>query len=240
MADRRGPGAGVSPVLRIAELFGPTFQGEGPSTGQRAWFVRLSGCNLTCGWCDTRYTWDWSRFDRAAESRDMTADDVLQWALVEHPRLVVVTGGEPLLQQQALLPVLQGLHHAGVAVEIETNGTVAPDPAVIAVVTRFNVSPKLAGSGVTGPRRYKAAVLQALLDTGKAVFKFVITGADDVTELAAMQAALGLAPVWVMPEGTTTEAVLAGMRALAEPALTHGWHLGTRLHVLTWGDERGR
>ncbi|GAA4256585.1 7-carboxy-7-deazaguanine synthase QueE [Dactylosporangium darangshiense] len=227
-------------TLRVAELFGPTFQGEGASVGQRAFFIRLSGCNLDCGWCDTPYTWDWSRFDRAAESRVMAPSDVLGWVLGQRPQLVVVTGGEPLLQQRALLPVLEGLHRAGVPVEIETNATMLPDPAVVAAVTRFNVSPKLTGSGVASQRRLKPEVLQALQDTGKTCFKFVIAGEDDVDEVAALQAALGLAPVWVMPEGTTPEAVLAGLRALAEPALVHGWNLTPRLHVLLWGDERGR
>jgi organic radical activating enzyme len=55
--------------LLVAEMFGPTFQGEGPSAGQRAVFVRTSRCNLSCSWCDTPHTWDWSRFDPHAEAR---------------------------------------------------------------------------------------------------------------------------------------------------------------------------
>jgi hypothetical protein len=105
---------------------------------------------------------------------------------------------------------------------------------------RFNVSPKLAGSGVPAARRIRVAALRALQDSGSAVFKFVISGEEDIAELAGLQARLGLAPVWVMPQGTTAAAVLDGLRALAGPALAHGWNLTARLQVLLWGDERGR
>ena len=79
--------------LLVAELFGPTFQGEGPSAGQQALFVRLSRCNLSCRWCDTSYTWDWSRFDPHAEARRLPVPEVARWLLQWPVRLVVVTDG---------------------------------------------------------------------------------------------------------------------------------------------------
>jgi 7-cyano-7-deazaguanosine (preQ0) biosynthesis protein QueE len=226
-------------VLRVAELFGPTLQGEGPSAGQRAVFVRLSGCNLDCAWCDTPYTWDWSRFDQAAESREMDAGEISDWVLARDADLVVVTGGEPLVQSRRLLPLITALTTGGRRVEIETNGTIYPGEAVT-VQVRFNVSPKLAGSGIPAGRRIRPASLLALRDSGKAVFKFVISDECDVAELARLQARLGLAPIWVMPRGVTAQSVLAVLRALAAPALEYGWNLSPRLHVLLWGDERGR
>src|SRR5712691_13530464 len=87
-------------MLRVASLFGPTFQGEGPSAGQVAAFVRLSGCPVACAWCDEPQTWDWSRFDEAAESRPMSVQQVLQWAAALPVGLVVITGGESLIQQR--------------------------------------------------------------------------------------------------------------------------------------------
>lgn len=225
-------------ALRVAELFGPTFQGEGPSAGQRAVFVRLSGCNLSCAWCDTSYTWDWSRFDQAGQSRDMPAGDVRDWVLARDTDLVVITGGEPLIGHRRLLPLIAALTAAGRRVEIETNGTIYPGTAVAALV-RFNVSPKLASSGVPAGRRIRPGVLRALRDSGESIFKFVISGDADVAELVRLQAELGLAPVWVMPQGVTESSVLAGLRALSGPALEHGWNLTTRLHVLLWGNERG-
>ena len=228
------------PLLRVAELFGPTFQGEGASVGQRAVFVRLSGCNLDCGWCDTPYTWDWRRFNQREESKQMPVDDVLDWVLRHDATLVVITGGEPLVQQRCLRPLVEALSMAGRQVEIETNGTIAPDPALTAHVHLFNVSPKLPGSGVENARAIRTSALAALCATGKAVFKFVIAAPGDVEEVVGLQARLGLVPVWVMPQGTTADAVLTGARALAEVSLAHGWNLTLRLHVLLWGDERGR
>jgi 7-cyano-7-deazaguanosine (preQ0) biosynthesis protein QueE len=226
--------------LRVAEMFGPTFQGEGPSVGRRAVFVRLSGCNLDCTWCDTPYTWDWTRFDQAEQAHTVPITTILDWVIARDADLVVITGGEPLIQQRRLLPLVAAVRATGRLVEVETNGTIAPTVELIEQVTRFNVSPKLAGSGVSADRGIRPDALTALRDTGKAVFKFVIATAGDIEELAALQGRHHLTPIWVMPEGTTPQIVTDGLRALAEPALAHGWNLTPRLHVLLWGDQRGR
>jgi 7-cyano-7-deazaguanosine (preQ0) biosynthesis protein QueE len=226
--------------LRVAELFGPTLQGEGPSIGQRALFVRLSGCNLACSWCDTPYTWDWDRFEQVEQSRDMASAAIADWVLAHDAALVVITGGEPLIQHRNLLPLVAALHEAGRQIEIETNGTIAPDAALLSLVSRLNVSPKLAGSGVPADRRIRPTALRALRECGKAVFKFVIADDTDIAELIELQARYAFDPVWVMPQGVSEQTVLAGLRALAVPALAQGWNLSPRLHVLLWGDERGR
>jgi organic radical activating enzyme len=227
-------------VLRVAEMFGPTFQGEGPAAGQRAIFVRLSGCPVRCSWCDEPQTWDWSRFDRAAESRPVTAGQILAWADSIPAGLVVITGGEPLAQQHALVELAADLAAGGRRVEIETSGTIAPAPGLVSCVTAFNVSPKLASSRVPRERRIRPDALAALAATGKAVFKFVACGPGDLDEVAELAARFGLAPVWIMPEGVTPERVLAGMRDLADEVLRRGWNLTARTHVLLWGAARGR
>jgi 7-carboxy-7-deazaguanine synthase len=230
------PGAST---LLVAETF-MSFQGEGPSAGQPAAFIRLSRCNLTCSWCDTPYTWDWARFRPDVEARRLPVADLANWALAQPTTLVVITGGEPLLQQTVLLPLTDALAREGRCVEIETNGTIAPTPDLVGLVTRFNVSPKLSGSGVPDVRRLVPAALVALVKTGKAIFKFVICHSSELDEVAAMESEHGLRPVWVMPEGTGDKVVLEGMRAIADAALTRGWCLSGRLHVLLWGDIRGR
>lgn len=238
-----GTGSRLAPrPLLVAECFGPTFQGEGPSTGQRALFIRLSRCNLACPGCDTPYTWDWSRFDRAAESRSVTADELAAWCLDSPTRLVVITGGEPLLQQRSLAPLVASLTHAGRRVEIETNGTRPPSSELVDAVAQFNVSPKLStfGAGMSQTRRINAAALRTFASSGKAVFKFVVTAPSDLEEVAVLEQRFKLAPVWVMPEGTATEEILSRMSWLGEEALARGWNLSGRLHVLVWGDQRGR
>lgn len=227
------------PDLLVAETF-TSFQGEGPSTGQPATFIRLSRCNLSCQFCDTPYTWDWARFHPTAEAHRQLATELADWALAQPPRLVVITGGEPLLQQAALIPLATRLAAAGRQIEIETNGTIAPLPSLTRTVTRFNVSPKLPSSGLPESKRIVPAALAAFTATGRALFKFVICGPGDLDDVAALATGHDLAPVWVMPEGTSGQAVLDGMRALAEDALARGWCLSGRLHVLLWGDTRGR
>ncbi len=227
-------------LLRVAELFGPTFQGEGPSCGQRAAFVRLSGCPVRCAWCDEPQTWDWSRFDRRTESRLLSISKVSSWADTVTAELVVITGGEPLVQQRALVPLVGTLASAGRRIEIETSGTIAPSKSLAASAAAFNVSPKLASSRVPASRRIRPGALSAFAASSKAVFKFVACAPADLAEVADLEARFGLAPIWIMPEGVTSEKVLNGMRDLADEVLQHGWHLTGRMQVLLWGDVRGR
>lgn len=229
--------------LIVAECFGveqPTFQGEGPSCGVPAVFIRLSRCNLTCAWCDTKYTWDWDRFDPRKESKRRTVADLLAWALSSPVELVVVTGGEPLIQQKKLVPLVRGLLAAGKRVEFETNGTLAPDPALLAEGVRFNVSPKLANSDVAEGKRIVPAALEGFAASGRAAFKFVTRTVAELDEIGALVDRYGLHPVYVMPEGITPEALIATTRVLADAVAARHWHLTQRLHVLAFPEPRGR
>ena len=225
--------------LKLAETFHSTVQGEGPSAGHPAAFIRLSGCNLACTWCDTPYTWDTDRFNLREESYRRPVDDLAAWALGRPEELIVVTGGEPLLQP-AVVPLVERLRRGGKRVEIETNGTVAPSVGLVQTCPDFNVSPKLGNSGVAVERRIVPDALRAFADSGLARFKFVVRHLDDLAEIEALEREFGLSPIWVMPEGTTQAAVLEGMRALVDASAARGWRLGSRMHVLLWGDERGR
>ena len=225
--------------LVVSEVFGPTFQGEGPSLGRRAAFVRLGRCNLACSFCDTPYTWDWERHDPATELRRVDVDELADQVRALRVPLVVVTGGEPLLQQSRLVDFLELLHPSH-EVEIETAGTLAPDAELVSLVARFNVSPKLSNSGMPLERRYKPEVLRAFQATHKAAFKFVASDEGSLDEIASTVAECGLRDVWVMPEGVTPDDVTGRGRKLADAVLARGWNLTTRLHVLLWGDERGR
>lgn len=226
--------------LLVTEMFGPTVQGEGPSIGRRAVFVRLSGCHLSCSWCDTAYTWDTARYNLDEHRRQASVADVLAWVRASGADMVVLTGGEPLLQQAALVELAAPLYRSGIRVEVETSGTVAPSRRLLVSVTAFNVSPKLANSGVVEHVRLRPAAIAAMVASSKAVFKFVVVDKGDLDEIADLERTYSLTPIWVMPEGRTPDEVLRRARDLADDVISRGWNLSTRLHVLLWGDQRGR
>src|SRR4051812_33737371 len=95
-----------SPQATKAEIFS-SIQGEGFSLGRPSVFVRLAGCNLHCSWCDTPYTWDWSRFDPRSETLKLSLVDVFTQVHAFGIKNVVITGGEPLLQAKDLARLAQ-------------------------------------------------------------------------------------------------------------------------------------
>jgi organic radical activating enzyme len=240
-ADDRG--------LFIAETFGPTYQGEGPSAGRQALFIRLSHCNLSCGkgagarWaCDTPETWDFKTYDPADPKirRRLSLNELLAWVLSFPPLLVVITGGEPLIQRAGLERLATALHAAGREIEIETNGTLIPSVELLAAVNAFNVSPKLTGAGGHELQRIVPSALRTFAACGKSRFKFVVAVLEEFEEIAELVERFAMTEVWVMPEGTSADVVRSRMRTIAPEALVRGWNLSPRLHVELWEDERGR
>jgi organic radical activating enzyme len=235
----------VVPV-RIVEMFGPTFQGEGPSVGKRAVFLRLWGCNLDCSWCDTPYTWDirgknGTVFTRAEESDEWSLETIAE-RFVELSDgtecVLVITGGEPLIQQDQIISLLELL--PGVNVEVETNGTILPEIDDLRV--SFNISPKLESANTTrDPIRLEALREFAELHFSRVAFKFVSSTPGDLNEVAQIvdEASLDPAQVWIMPEGRDAQTILNTSRTLAQDVLNYGYNLTTRLHVLLWDDLRG-
>ncbi|MEY9945248.1 7-carboxy-7-deazaguanine synthase QueE [Kitasatospora sp. GAS1066B] len=223
-----------------------TVQGEGRSLGRRCAFLRLGGCNLSCRWCDTPYTWDWQgrsdagvRYDPKVELHRRTVDSVAEELLAFGVDLVVVSGGEPLNQQARLLPLVRLLTARGIEVEIETNGTRAPDPHLIETGVRFNVSPKLAHSGDPVRQRIVPGALRRFARTPGTTFKFVCRDTADLDEVAGLVAEMGIDSVWIMPEGQDRDAIDKHTRALVTSVIDRGWNITTRLHTLVWGHRRG-
>jgi 7-carboxy-7-deazaguanine synthase len=237
-------------VLYLADVFGPTFQGEGPSTGRVAVFVRFGGCNLHCHWCDTGYTWDASRWDLREQIHPVPWRRVVEYltaaALKVDSPLLVVTGGEPLGHQRrpAFRRLLAAAAGLGMGIEVETNGTRVPAPDLPGEPV-YNVSPKLAHAGDPAELRLKPTALAVFGDLarrGRARFKFVVQAVDQLDEVGEIVAAhrLPARTVWVMPEGIDAPTVIDRGRLLADPVLARGWNLTLRLHTLLWGEERGR
>ena len=229
-------------TLPVSEVFGPTWQGEGPHTGRRCSFLRLGLCNLACDWCDTPYTWDRTRYDVDAQCPPMTTAQILNAVMSIDARLLVLSGGEPLIHQRspvlaALLPLLPHELH------VETNGTITPNELMLAEVDHFTVSPKVATSDPL-ERRLKLRALSAFAElarANRAAWKIVCTTPEDVDTAAELAAHYDVpaSAVWVMPEGTNVPTLITRHRELITRIESHKLQTCTRLHVLLHDDERG-
>ncbi|MFC7154580.1 7-carboxy-7-deazaguanine synthase QueE [Halomarina halobia] len=253
-ADRETvPATGDEGDLPINELF-YSLQGEGKLAGVPSVFVRTSGCNLRCWFCDSYHT-SWE----PTHAR-MTVDDVLREVRArERAEHVVLTGGEPLVHE-ASVELLERLADAGYHTTVETNGTIHRD----APIDLASVSPKLASSTPTPEnapegadagawterheaRRIDLASLARFVEDYETQLKFVVTGPDDLPEVVSLVEevrAAAAAPVpnddvLLMPEGTTREALAERRTEVADLALEYGFRYTPRLHVDLWNDAPG-
>ncbi|MEU2788071.1 7-carboxy-7-deazaguanine synthase QueE [Streptomyces sp. NPDC007100] len=208
--------------------------------------MRLGGCNLSCRWCDTPYTWDWTgssdtgvKFDPKKELHRMPVGKVAERLLDYSVELVVISGGEPLNQQKRLVPLVEELMRHGVEIEIETNGTRVPDQRLVAAGVRFNVSPKLSHAGDPVEMRIVPDALRALAALPSSTFKFVCREVADLDEVGEFTDKFGITSVYVMPEGQSREEVDDHMQTLVSAVIDRGWSITTRLHTLVWGQKRG-
>lgn len=236
-----------------------TLQGEGPSVGRPAVFIRASLCNLHCRWCDTDYTWNWegtpweherdgepgyTKFRKEEQIIELTPAEVAAAAAAFPCRHLVLTGGEPLLQQDDFAAVLETLKAADASwtAEVETNGTLIPAPALDAQVNQYNVSPKLSNSGNREDLRLCPEALAWFAESPKAWFKFVLAQEDDLAEITGLQTLLGLPPdrIFLMPEGRDPETLARRRLWLADLCRGHGYRFTDRLHLTLWGPARGR
>lgn len=226
-----------------------TLQGEGITAGSPSVFLRLQLCNLACGvnggWkCDTGYTWDrttpefWNEpadwdYDYTAERIQMAWNG--KFGQQEGQR-IVVTGGEPLIQQKKIAELRRRL--PGWEFEIETNGTIMPIPELSDC--QFNCSPKLSNSGNPLEKRYKPNVLKHINKLPKSQFKFVVTKPDDFLEVQQMIDECNLNPekILVMPEGQTAEEVALHAYAVADEVASRGWKITMRNQLIWYGSKR--
>lgn len=194
--------------------------------------------------CDTKYTWDWNEYDRSNEvielSEDAVATEIIQRAGAT-TRTVVITGGEPLLQQAALASLCARLHSRGLRIEIETNGTIEPAPELATEVNQWNVSPKLENSGNKKTARLRSGPLAWFSGAENAFFKFVIAAPGDIEEVVRTVERFEIRPdrVSLMPEATDAAALAERSSWLVDECARHGFRFGTRLHVQLWGSKRG-
>jgi len=218
-----------------------SIQGEGVHAGTPAVFLRLAHCNLACVWCDTRYTWDWEHYDQRKEVASVSIDEAKEEIRRFGCQNLVVTGGEPLVQQRALAPLLERLKSSGFWIEVETNGTIVPGKKSLGLVDHWSVSPKLGNSGNPLSSRENPRVLRLFRDLPSSHFKYVVEKAEDLMELRSMLDEYEVPPekVVLMPQAQNKDALLERSPWLAEICRSEGYLFSTRLQILLWGNRRG-
>lgn len=233
--------------LFVAEAF-YSIQGEGQTAGTPAVFLRLAGCNLMCdnvkngGWrCDTIEVWQHGEKKPFPEvlGKDLTQE------LVKGAHLVI-TGGEPLLQQDGIVEFLFWMSRTfqfRPMVEIETNGTVMPNNNMKAMVNYWNISPKLRNSGESLANRIKENVLlefYRLCELRAVCYKFVVANDGDVLEMVNdFDTLVNFDRIWLMPAGATQEELLAVRPVVAELCKQFHFKYSERLHIGIWDKKTG-
>jgi 7-carboxy-7-deazaguanine synthase len=217
---------------RVAEVF-YSIQGEGPTAGMPAVFARLQGCSVGCGWCDTKYSWD------PDGGRAVTLDALLADMTAFPCRRAVVTGGEPL-ESSLFDPLVAALLARQWEVEVETSGTLPPPPTLAGRAIQWNVSVKVAGSGVPEARRIRPEAIRAFR-AADAWWKFVVTGEADLAEVLRLgeRFALPRERVLLQPEALRREDLIERGPWVAEACARHGFRFSPRIHVMLWGARRG-
>ena len=226
--------------MKISEVF-YSIQGEGMLTGVPSVFVRTSGCNLRCVWCDTPYT-SWT-----PEGADMAVEQILA-AVRSHPaRHAVVTGGEPMIAP-GIIELTESIRGLGLHVTIETAGTVYHRVAC----DLMSISPKLENSTPferEGGRwvaqhervRCQPEVLKQLMSEYEYQLKFVVASPEDMAEIAKMLEEIHAdrSRVVLMAEGTTSDVIRERATWLTEICKREGFRYSPRLHIDLWGNRRG-
>ena len=222
--------------MKIAELF-YSLQGEGSLVGMPSVFIRTSGCNLRCAWCDTPYA-SWY-----PEGTEWTLDQIVD-EVRAHPALhVVVTGGEPMIQPE-IVPLTERLRQTGLHITIETAGTVFQPVSC----DLMSISPKLSNStpkDVLAAQhdrlRIQPGVLRQLMARYDYQLKFVVERAEDLVEIKELLEETDADQEYVilMPEGISPQSLRERSLWLAELCKEEGFRFSPRLHVDLWGDRRG-
>jgi 7-carboxy-7-deazaguanine synthase len=231
------------PIVLVSEIF-HSIQGEGSLLGMPSVFVRLSGCNLRCNWCDTPYA-SWH-----PEGEEIALDSVVESALAHRSSHVVLTGGEPMMAKE-IGPLAAALRAAGRHITIETAATLPPEGIACDLAS---LSPKLANSRPDErlpaawaerheARRRRPEVIAAWIKSYDYQLKFVVSSPEDLAEIEQFVAEAGAdgAPekIFLMPEGVTMEALRQRSTWLVDLCLQRGYRYAHRLHIELFGNTRG-
>jgi 7-carboxy-7-deazaguanine synthase len=228
-------------TVRVSETF-TSRQGEGKLTGTETFFIRTSGCNLRCWYCDTPYA-SWH-----PGGEKISVAEIVELAIQAGQRHVVLTGGEPLLPPESVA-LCEQLQAAGFHLTIETAGTI--ERALTADL--MSISPKLRGSTpdetahprwhqLHQQRRMPIDVMRRLIDRSKDFqLKFVAASPDDFAEIVdvATDLQVDASDVWIMPQGSTVEAIDGAMPWLKPWTQSQGFRYCDRMQIRWFGNRRG-
>lgn len=230
--------------MLISEIF-HSIQGEGELTGVPSVFIRTSGCNLRCTWCDTKYS-SWT-----PEGAETSLDEIIAQVKSYPARHCVLTGGEPMIAK-GIHELASRLRAAGQHITIETAGTIAPGGIACDLAS---LSPKLASSkpevaelGAAWTQRHEATrwqpdILRLWLESYRYQLKFVLATAEELPEmqrlLAVIQLPIPADKVLLMPEGISPDTLRRNSARLVELCKTHGYRYCTRLHIDLFGNTKG-
>lgn len=230
--------------MLISEIF-YSVQGEGELTGVPSVFVRTSGCNLRCAWCDTPY----ASWNPEGETRDL--ESIVDEVAKHGASHVVLTGGEPMIAKN-IRRVADALRRRGQHITIETAGTIAPDGIACDLAS---LSPKLANSTPKPGSiddswierhealRLQPEILRQWVDGYDFQLKFVVANESDLAEiqqqLASLERKIAPSKVLLMPEGTGVAQLAARRDWLVELCKEHGYRYCNRLHIELFGNTPG-
>ena len=231
--------------LAISEMFVDTIQGEGINAGVPATFIRLQGCTLSCGWCDTLDVWPYGNEYSFNEVLDLLEPHKEKYR--GGRQHIVLTGGSPLKQQDRLIEFIRAFvdrFKIYPVIECENEAVLLPKEELIRFVDTWNNSPKLANSGMKDKIRRKPEILQFMDNRinfpSNSWFKFVVRDEKDWEEIERdFLPYIGKDRIILMPEGQTQDELNETRGIVAEIAIKYQVRFMDRLHVIIWNKKTG-
>lgn len=239
--------------LPVSEVF-TSIQGEGCTTGVPSIFLRLAGCNLMCGGQGTQFdkelhngaTWRCDTIEVWMQAKSKELSEVftpLQMTQFKRGYHLIITGGEPLMQQGKIIELINYLQdelRMKPFIEVETNGTIEPNEQMKEFVNLWNVSPKLSNSGNERDMRFKPDVIAILATLPRVQFKYVISSREDFKEaLNSFIHIHGTELTTLMPAGENEELLTKTRQEVAQICIDEGIRYTDRQHIVIWNQKTG-
>lgn len=215
-------------MILLTEKPYKAIQGEGIDMGQACIFIRLFGCNLQCSWCDSKFTWH-NDFIKKNNIIKISPEELFEE--IKESKYIIITGGEPTLQQEKLKPFLKLCKNEGIKIGIESNGSIQVSKEFQCMIDTYIISPKLKNS--ENPNHL-------FFPVKKAKYKFILKSEKDIKEMQIFSEkhCIEKENIFLSPEGTTKEKILE-KKWLFEFCMKECYNYSCRLHVLFFNSKNG-